>query len=234
MSVTLGNHATAPTAPSPADHAAAGDAPPATRARTAGWRDPRLWIGVALVAASVVVGARLLASADDTVAVWSVADDVAVGETVGPDDLEARRVRFADEADLARYVGVDDALPADAVATRALGAGELLPAGALGEAGDDGTVVVSVPVDPMRVPGSVGAGSLVRVWVWDAAADRSRAGSDDALALDEVRVAGTPGGDALGGGLTPLELAIPAEQVDGFQALLAGLTDPVVAVGEAG
>ena len=37
-----------------------------------GWRDPRLWIGVAIVAVSVVVGSRLLAAADDSVAVWAL------------------------------------------------------------------------------------------------------------------------------------------------------------------
>jgi hypothetical protein len=44
---------------------------PALRVRRPGWRDPRLWIGVVLVAGSVVAGARLLAAADDTVQVWS-------------------------------------------------------------------------------------------------------------------------------------------------------------------
>ena len=34
--------------------------PPAVRASTPGWRDPRLWVGVAIVAVSVVGGARLL------------------------------------------------------------------------------------------------------------------------------------------------------------------------------
>ena len=41
------------------------------------WRDPRLWIGVVLVAASVVAGARLLAAADDTVQVWAAVDALA-------------------------------------------------------------------------------------------------------------------------------------------------------------
>ena len=33
-----------------------------------GWRDPRLWIGVAIVAVSVLVGALVLGTSDDTVA----------------------------------------------------------------------------------------------------------------------------------------------------------------------
>ncbi len=60
--------------------------------------------GVAIVAVSVVAGSRLLAAADDTVAVWAVVADLGPGDTVAEADLEARRVRFADTADLDRYV----------------------------------------------------------------------------------------------------------------------------------
>ncbi|MBW6551905.1 hypothetical protein MMA91_24640, partial [Salmonella enterica] len=56
--------------------------PPAVRASTPGWRDPRLWVGVAIVAVSVVGGARLLASADDTVAVYGVVTDMGAGDEV--------------------------------------------------------------------------------------------------------------------------------------------------------
>ena len=40
-------------------------APAATRVARPGWRDPRLWIGLLIVAGSVVLGARLLAAVDD-------------------------------------------------------------------------------------------------------------------------------------------------------------------------
>ena len=49
----------------------ASDVPAALRGQRPAWRDPRLWIGIVLVAASVVVGARVLAAADDTVQVWA-------------------------------------------------------------------------------------------------------------------------------------------------------------------
>ncbi len=53
--------------------------PRATRSRRPGWRNPRLLLGIVLVAGSVVLGARLLAAADDTVAVWAVAADLPTG-----------------------------------------------------------------------------------------------------------------------------------------------------------
>ena len=57
--------------------------PRATRSRPPGWRNPRLLLGIVLVAGSVVLGARLLAAADDTVAVWAVSADL-------PDGCERR------------------------------------------------------------------------------------------------------------------------------------------------
>ena len=85
-------------------------APPAVRATAPGWRDPRLWIGIAIVAVSVVAGARLLGAADDTVAVWAVAADIGRGRRCRPPTTWwRRRVRFADAGDLARYFTADDA-----------------------------------------------------------------------------------------------------------------------------
>ena len=92
--------------------------PSAVRSRRPGWRDPRLWVGVALVAASVVLGARLLAAADDMVTVWSAGSDLGAGERLQPDDLVAQRVRFDDARALEGYLGADDELPADAVLVR--------------------------------------------------------------------------------------------------------------------
>src|SRR5204862_159603 len=58
------------------------DVPPALRAHRPGWRAPRLWIGIVLVAACVVVGARVLAAADDTVQVCAAAGHLGAGQLV--------------------------------------------------------------------------------------------------------------------------------------------------------
>ncbi|MBJ7530487.1 MAG: hypothetical protein JHD04_13315, partial [Nocardioides sp.] len=78
---------------------------------------------MAIVAGSVVLGARLLAAADETVAVWAAADDLGPGERIDAGDLEAQRVRFADDTDLARYWSADEELPADLTLVRGVGAG---------------------------------------------------------------------------------------------------------------
>src|SRR3954447_17653695 len=141
------------------------DVPPALRAHRPGWRDPRLWIGVVLVAASVVVGARVLAAADDTVQVWAAAGDLGAGQRVEADDLVAQRVRFADADALGGYFTVGDALPAHPELTRSVGRGELLPRAAVGTPDETGLVEVPIAVEPELVPPDVASGDVVDVYV---------------------------------------------------------------------
>ena len=207
-------------------------APPvAVRATPPGWRDPRLWIGIAIVAVSVVAGARLLASADDTVAVWAVVEDMGAGDVVTEADLEVRRVRFADAGDLDRYFTADDTLPADLQLTRGVGAGELLPRAAVGAAADSDRLQISIEVAPGRVPTSVGSGAVVDVFVLDAGGSRARA--EAGPALTEVTVVDAPEADAGFGsttGLRQLVLAVPEDEVTAFYHLLGAIPDPAISV----
>src|SRR4051795_5288979 len=153
------------TAPTSGGVASMLDVPPALRGHRPAWRDPRLWIGIVLVAASVVVGARVFAAADDTVQVWTAAGDLGAGQRVEADDLVAQRVRFADRDALAGYFTVDDELPADLELTRSVGKGELLPRAAVGTPDDTGLVEVPIAVEPELVPPNVERGDVVDVYV---------------------------------------------------------------------
>jgi hypothetical protein len=135
---------------------------PATRVTRPGWRDPRLWIGVVIIAVSVLAGARLLGAGDDSVQVWAVAHDEAAGVSLGPDDLVAHRVRF-DDGGAGAYFLATDALPADMTLDRPVTAGELLPRAAVGPRARLAQLPLSV--DPAAVPPSVGPGSTVDVYV---------------------------------------------------------------------
>lgn len=206
-------------------------APPvATRVARAGWRDPRLWIGLLIVAGSVVLGARLLAAADDTVSVWAVVDDQGAGSPVGVDDVVAVRVRFADDADLAHYLPAEDPLPDDIVLSRGIGAGELLPRAAIDPARDAGTVRVPVDLEPDRVPPDVDTGSVVDVYVGGVGGRGDRAPSG--LALSEVTVVAAPPVEESFAvtGTRQLVLAVDDAEVADFLALLDGLDDPVVRI----
>lgn len=199
--------------------------PPATRATTPGWRDPRLWIGIAIVALSVVAGSRLLAAADESVPVWAVSSDMAVGDAVTGQELVARRVRFVSEDDLDLYFRADRALPSDLRLVHGIGAGELLPRSATGSTDDAGVLQLPVSVEPAAVPPDVATGSVVDVYL----SSEGRCGVCDAPAIESVAVVDAPTVDELTG-TRQLVLAVSQEQADQWFRLLARVQTPTVTV----
>jgi hypothetical protein len=207
-------------------------APPAVRAARPGWRDPRLWLGVAIVAGCVVAGARVLGSADDTVAVWAVSADEGSGAVLTRADLVVHRVRFGSAADLADYYRADGALPDRLELVRGVGQGELLPRSAVGTA-PSGLVQVPLAVDPAQVPPGVGTGSVVDVYVVGSAADSADSAGAVSPALDAVTVVAAPRPDEVfGSGQTrrQLTVAVPEKQAQAFFGLLAQADDPALTV----
>jgi hypothetical protein len=213
----------------PSRPARAVDVPAASRTTSPGWRDPRLWIGIALVTGSVVVGARILAGADDMTAVWSASSDLAVGQTLTADDLEVARVRFDDAADEQRYLAADAELPTDLTLTRPLATGELVPAAALGEQSEDDTVAVSIAVAAEHVPTDLVRGSRVDVWVIGEDR-RSRAAAE--LVLDDVLILDAPlVSDSFASATSrQLVLAVPQDDEEALGQVLAASGDDRVRV----
>lgn len=208
------------------------DAPDAARAARPGWRDPRLWIGVALVAASVLVGSRLLGGADDTIEVWAASGDLAAGQEVTEDDLTARRVRFDDDVDAGRYLRVGDDLPDQATLARAVGAGELLPTAALGRA-DDGLLEVPIWAPYDAIPGNLTAGSTVDVYVTPFSGDRAGGAQ---LVLDDVVVIAAPrSAESFGpSGNRQVLIGVSDEDQSGVGLALAAAKDDRVAIAREG
>ncbi|HWI43708.1 MAG TPA: hypothetical protein VNS81_08805 [Nocardioides sp.] len=216
--------------------------PPATRVARPGWRDPRLWIGVLLLTVSVVAGARLLASADDTVQVWALAQDRGSGSPVTTADLVPTRLRFADGSELDRYFGVEEEVPDGLVLTRAVGAGELLARSAVGDADDADLLRVPIEVDPNRVPPAVATGSVVDVWVTDGVASRTprsatgaggdRVPASEGPALSKVTVVAAPDYDDTFAvtGARQLVVAVDSDTAADFERLLGGLQQPVIRI----
>ena len=218
----------------------ADDVPVALRGRRQGWRAPRLWIGIALVAASVVVGGRVLAAADDTVQVWSAAGDLVAGQRVGDDALVAVRVRFADPAALADYYTVDDELPAELAVTRSVGAGELLPRSAVASPTGTGLAELPVAVEPELVPPGIGPGDVVDLYLVARPSAETpaqpgpgpEADSTTGPALAGVSVVEAPDLSSSFGtsGRRQVVLAVPEAEVPAFFALLARYDAPGLAV----
>jgi hypothetical protein len=201
------------------------DTPAAARSVTQPWRDPRLWIGVALVAGSIALGARVLAGADDTTQVWAARADLQPGTTLTPDDLIATPVRL-DAVAADRYLAVDAAWPDDDQLLRAVGQGELLPTAAIGPPAT-GLVAVPVSVPPGAVPPSLVVGAVVDVWV--TAGDRQEAASP---VLDDVVVLELPAADEMLGaaGDRQVVVGVPAEERDGVGQVLAASRDGRVSI----
>ncbi|MCY7395697.1 MAG: hypothetical protein LH468_05970 [Nocardioides sp.] len=222
------------------------EAPPATRASGPGWRDPRLWIGVAIVAASVVAGARLFASADDTVAVWAATARHGAGDQLDQADLTSVRIHFAEAGTVDGYVTLDQQLPADLVLSRGIEAGELLPRASVGTSVESGLVQVPIAVEPEQVPGSVAAGAVVDVYLVAPAVAGAPVGSGPgagdpsagaaaasaAPALSEVTVLEAPRPSESFGtsGKRQLVLAVPEGSATAFFQLLGASQGAVITV----
>lgn len=181
----------APVAHGPAGAPAEGvlASPAARRVARPSWRDPRLLVGLVLVAGSVLLGAQLVGGADDTVAVWSVRADLVSGTPVAAQDLEPARVRFGSEELAGRYLPAAD-VPAGMVLLRDVAAGELLPRDALGRGGGESLAELPVSVASEAVPAGLRAGELVDVWVTpsgQAAVERQAV-----RVLEQVRVVAVP------------------------------------------
>jgi hypothetical protein len=154
-------------------------------------------LGVVLVAGCVLLGSRLFARADDTVAVWGLRHDVAAGAPLTAHDLRPVRVHF-DGSGAEGYLAATSAPAPGATAAHDLAAGELLPRTAV--VADGGGAVIEVPlsVAPDDLPASLGRGSTVDVWVLP---DSPATGDDRVrarLALGDVVVVALPSsGDSL-------------------------------------
>lgn len=195
--------------------------PAADRAERPGWRDPRILLGLLLVCGCVLLGAKVMAAADDTVTVWSARADLAAGTVLERDDLRLSRVRFADAAGLDRYLGEADLPSPGAALTRDVAEGELIPRHALGDSGDP---LVEVPLEVARgdLPATVRAGAVVDVWVTPGRDAGKQAPAR--LLLDDVRVVALPtAGDRLAPETTRQVIVGVPEDTEGLGAVIGAL-----------
>lgn len=121
-------------------------------------------VGVLLLASTVLIGAKVFESADDTVGVWVAARDLPAGVTPAASDVTRRQIRFTDQANAARYLPAGRALPSRAL-VHAVRAGELLPRAALETGPERRLIEVPLSVQGDDLPVTVRQGSVVDVWV---------------------------------------------------------------------
>jgi hypothetical protein len=182
------------------------------------WFDPRFAVGAGLIVLSVTGTTLLVAAADRTVGIVAVRNATVPGDRIDVDDIVVRRVAVDGAESI--YVTPAD-LRAGAVATRILGAGELVPRSALGSSsGVDATTIV-VPVEG-ELAAAVIPGAVVDVWT-------SAGSTDDVQTPPSVVAASVAVGRIVDGttlvagtGTTSVEVLVPREAVP---LLLAAMAD---------
>lgn len=184
------------------------------RVRPPRWLDLRLVLGVLLVLGSVLIGARVLSSADATVPVWAAAGDLAPGTVLTGDDLVTVDVRLDDAAGAYLSTGTR---PAGRTLARAVSKGELVPRAALAD--PPSLVQVALPVQAGYVPPGLTRGRLVDVYAVGAPS-----GGSSASASSSAATAG-------GAGVTPVVTGAPVQAVSGrAQGVLSTPTTTVQVV----
>ncbi|GAA1776781.1 hypothetical protein [Agromyces lapidis] len=193
--------------------------------------DPRLLIGLVLVAGSTLGVWALVSGLDDTVEVYVARDTLTPGAPLELDALDVASVRLG--ASEQHYLLVDGAPESSLVVARTVRAGELVPVAAVDDADRTGLSTVVVP-SRGALPSGLEAGALVDVWSAKAT-ERSGfeapkvlvGGAEIAALVEESGMMASEG--------TSVELLIPREKVAALlEALAAGDAVDLVATRSAG
>jgi hypothetical protein len=181
--------------------------------------DPRLVIGILLVASSTTGVWLLVSGLDDAGDVYVARDTLTPGTRIDIDDLTLESVRLGGAAE--RYLAPED-LPGDGlVVTRTIPAGELVAVSAVDDVDRTGLATVVVP-SRGALPTGLGAGSVVDVW---AARELERGSYEPpAVLVAAAEIAGIQEAEGMvdAGGVS-VELLIPREKVAALlEALAAG------------
>lgn len=189
--------------------------PVAGRLRRPTWRDPRLLVGLVLIAVSVAAVATIVRSADQTTPYYAAKGPIAPGTVLTQADLVVVSARISSDA----YVPAADK-PWGRVVNRTVGAGELLRAAALSEPEDfDGRPVAVQTTLPLAA--SITRGATVDVYVTqeDHAGQPVTRIIGEGLVVDDVVSEDRSFG--IGTGQT-VYVVVPTRQIAEFLEALAG------------
>lgn len=181
------------------------------------------------MAASMVLGGRVLAALDDRVLVWQVESPARAGSSMSGVDVRAVPVRFDDADTEAAYLSAEQPVPPDAVVARPLAAGQLLAVADVVPA--DGRAAAQLPLDVPAgsLPLDLAVGDRVDVWVVPGLADADGAAvipgqpvrGEAVRVLRDVRVtAVSPPGTTVG---DTRQLVVDILDADGLDAVIGQL-----------
>ncbi len=200
-------------------------APVAGRLHRPSLTDPRLLIGIALVAISVFATASIIARADRTEPYYAARHTLTPGTVLDESSVVVAHVRV----ESGTYVPASEA-PWGKVVTRVVGEGEVLPEASLADAGAFSSRPVAVEAT-RPLSEAIAPGAVVDVWVtrdgeWGTTSDLVAG----AVVVDEVDREGSAFSAHAG---ETVYVLVPAADVGDFLAALAG-ADEVAVVGIGG
>ena len=181
--------------------------------------DPRLIIGIVLIAGSTAGVWALVSGFDDSIEVYVARDTITAGSAIEIDDLAVESVRLGSSA--GRYLLADQPADRDLVATRTVPAGEFVPRSAVDEVDRTG---LSVVVVPSRGPVPKGLSAGDRIDVWSARAVERGTFEPPKVLISDAEIAGLVESEGMvqSAGVS-VELLVPREKVAALlQALAAG------------
>jgi hypothetical protein len=126
--------------------------------KSARWSDIRLWLGVSILIGSMFIGARVMATGEETVTLWRASSELAVGSPLSGAEPVVVALNGAQEP---YFQGLTQ--PSGTV-IRPVGAGEFIPREAISSRPPVDSRVVTVSVDPLHVTIGLNAGDQVDVW----------------------------------------------------------------------
>ena len=181
--------------------------------------DPRLIIGIVLIAGSTTGVWALVSGFDDSIEVYVARDTITAGSAVEADDLAVESVRLGSSTE--RYLLADDEVSGGLVATRTVQAGEFVPKSAVDGADRTGLSVVVVP-SRGQLPSGLSAGD--RIDVWSAKAVERGSFEPPTVLISDAEIAGLVESEGMvqSEGVS-VELLVPREKIAALlEALAAG------------
>ncbi|WP_082462244.1 SAF domain-containing protein [Agromyces sp. Leaf222] len=179
--------------------------------------DPRLVIGIVLIAGSTAGVYALVSGLDDATEVYTATETLTPGDRIRPADLVVERVRFGSAE--ARYLEPDAVPEEGLIVTSTIRAGELVPLGAVDDVDRAGLATVVV-TSRAALPEGVDRGSVVDVW--STRQLERGAVEPPSVLVPEAEVAAVTGSSGMvdSGGVS-VELLVPRERVAALLEALA-------------
>lgn len=201
------------------------DMPVAGRLRRPGWRDPRLMVGLLLIAVAVTAVTGIVRSADTTAPYYAAADTLTPGTVLTRDDVVVVQVRIPD----ATYVAPGEE-PWGQVVTRVVGSGELVPQAALATQEDFNGRPIAVRTS-LPLADGVERGSVVDIYLTRTDADEPR--TELVASSLVVESVDHDSGSFSAGSVETVYVVVPQRDISPFLDALAAEGD-ISVVGPAG